>query len=68
MPVLRNFLKTLTPPAREHPGDWVQHPDYFVGKEALGKDDPVAATGFAWRTTSSLVFRRMSTNTGGLIP
>ena len=43
MPVLRNFLKTLTPPARERPGDWVQHPDYFVGKEALGKDDPVAA-------------------------
>jgi hypothetical protein len=43
MPVLRNLLKTLTPPARERPGDWVQHPEYFVGKEALGKDDLAAA-------------------------
>ena len=43
MPVLRNLLKTLTPPARERPDDWAQHPDYFVGKEALGKDDPAAA-------------------------
>ncbi len=43
MPVLRNFLKTITPPARERPGDWTQHPDYFVGKEALSKDDPRAA-------------------------
>jgi hypothetical protein len=43
MPVLRNLLKTLTPPARERPGDWVQHPDYFVAKEALAKDDPAEA-------------------------
>jgi hypothetical protein len=43
MPVLRNLLKTLTPPARERPGDWVQHPDYFVGKEALARDDAAAA-------------------------
>jgi len=43
MPVLRNFLKTLTPPARERAGDWVQHPDYFVAKEAIAKDDPAAA-------------------------
>ncbi|HZW88076.1 MAG TPA: hypothetical protein VFF12_03275 [Myxococcaceae bacterium] len=43
MPVLRNFLKTLTPPARERPGDWVQHPEYFVGKEALARDDAAAA-------------------------
>ena len=43
MPVLRNFLKTLTPPARERPGDWVQHPEYFVAKEALAKDDASAA-------------------------
>jgi hypothetical protein len=43
MPVLRNFLKTMTPPARERRGDWTQHPDYFVGKEALSKDEPGAA-------------------------
>ena len=43
MPVLRNFLKTITPPARERPGDWTQHPDYFVGREALSKDDAAAA-------------------------
>jgi len=43
MPVLRNLLKTLTPPARERPGEWVQHPDYFVGKEALARDDAAAA-------------------------
>ena len=43
MPVLRNFLKTLTPPARERAGDWVQHPDYFVGKDALARDDAAAA-------------------------
>lgn len=43
MSVLRNFLKTITPPARERPGDWIQHPDYFVGKEALAKDDAAAA-------------------------
>jgi hypothetical protein len=43
MPVLRNFLKTITPPARERAGDWVQHPDYFVGKEALAKDDTTGA-------------------------
>jgi hypothetical protein len=43
MPVLRNFLKTITPPARERAGDWVQHPDYFVGKEALAKDDAPGA-------------------------
>ena len=43
MPVLRNFLKTLTPPARERPGEWVQHPDYFVGMEALARDDAAAA-------------------------
>jgi len=41
--VLRNFLKTMTPPARERPGDWSQHPDYFVGKEALARDDAAAA-------------------------
>jgi hypothetical protein len=43
MPVLRNLLKTLTPPARERAGDWVQHPEYFVAKEALGRDDAAAA-------------------------
>ena len=43
MSVLRNFLKTLTPPARERPGDWVQHPEYFVAKEALGRNDAAAA-------------------------
>ena len=43
MPVLRKLLKTLTPPARERPGDWVQHPDYFVAKEALARDDAAAA-------------------------
>ena len=43
MPVLRNLLKTLTPPARERAGDWVQHPDYFIGKEALARDDAAAA-------------------------
>ena len=43
MPVLRNFLKTLTPPARERPGEWVQHPEYFAGKEALARDDAAAA-------------------------
>jgi hypothetical protein len=43
MPVLRKFLKSLTPPARERPGDWVQHPDYFVAKEALVRDDAAAA-------------------------
>src|SRR5215470_2890574 len=43
MPVLRNFLKSLTPPARERPGEWTQHPDYFVAKEALAKDDAAAA-------------------------
>ena len=43
MPVLRNLLRTITPPARERSGDWTQHPDYFLGKEALGKDDPAAA-------------------------
>ena len=43
MPVLRNLLKTMTPPARERPGDWTQHPDYFLGREALSKDDPAAA-------------------------
>jgi len=43
-PVLRNILKTLvTPPAKERPGDWTQHPDYFVGKEALAKDDAASA-------------------------
>lgn len=41
--MLRNFLKAITPPARERPGDWVQHPDYFVGKEALAKDDVAGA-------------------------
>ncbi|RPH69175.1 MAG: hypothetical protein EHM78_16255 [Myxococcaceae bacterium] len=41
--MLRNFLKAITPPARERPGDWVQHPDYFVGKEALAKDDAAGA-------------------------
>jgi hypothetical protein len=43
MPVLRNLLKTITPPARERAGDWVQHPDYFLGREALAKDDAAAA-------------------------
>jgi hypothetical protein len=43
MPVLRNFLKSVTPPTRERPGDWVQHPDYFVGTEALAKADAAAA-------------------------
>jgi hypothetical protein len=43
MPVLRNFLKTLTPPARERPDDWTQHPDYFLAKEALAKDDAATA-------------------------
>ena len=43
MPVLRNLLKGVTPPTRERPGDWVQHPDYFLGKEALAKDDAGAA-------------------------
>jgi len=43
MSVLRNILKTITPPAKERPGDWVQHPDYFVAKEALGKEDAAAA-------------------------
>jgi hypothetical protein len=43
MSVLRNFLKTLTPPARERPGDWVQHPEYFVGREALARNDAAAA-------------------------
>ncbi|HET9037474.1 MAG TPA: hypothetical protein VFN45_14780, partial [Myxococcaceae bacterium] len=43
MPVLRSLLKTITPPARERAGDWVQHPDYFLGKEALAKDDAAAA-------------------------
>jgi len=43
MPVLRNFLKSVTPPTRERPGDWVQHPDYFVGAEALAKNDATAA-------------------------
>jgi len=43
MPVLRNLLKTMTPPARERPGDWTQHPDYFVGKEALSGGDAAAA-------------------------
>jgi len=43
MPVLRNLLKTITPPARERAGDWVQHADYFLGKEALAKDDAAAA-------------------------
>lgn len=43
-PVLRNILKTLvTPPAKERPGDWTQHPDYFVGKEALANDDAASA-------------------------
>jgi hypothetical protein len=42
--VLRNILKTLvTPPAKERPGDWTQHPDYFVGKEALANDDAASA-------------------------
>ena len=43
MPVLRTLLKTITPPTRERPGDWTQHPDYFLGKEALGKDDAAGA-------------------------
>ena len=43
MSVLRNFLKTLTPPARERAGDWVQHPEYFVAKEALARNDAAAA-------------------------
>ncbi|HEY1905672.1 MAG TPA: hypothetical protein VGG91_06505 [Myxococcaceae bacterium] len=43
MPVLRNLLKSVTPPTRERPGDWVQHPDYFVGTEALAKNDATAA-------------------------
>jgi len=43
MPVLRNLLKTITPPARERLGGWSQHPDYFVGKEALSRDDAAAA-------------------------
>jgi hypothetical protein len=43
MPVLRNLLKSVTPPTRERPGDWVQHPDYFVGTEALAKNDVPAA-------------------------
>jgi hypothetical protein len=43
MSVLRNFLKTLTPPARDRPGDWVQHPEYFVAKEALARNDAAAA-------------------------
>src|SRR5215469_17137528 len=43
MDVLRKLLKTLTPPARERPGDWVQHPDYFVAKDALARDDAAAA-------------------------
>ena len=39
-----NILKTLvTPPAKERPGDWTQHPDYFVAKEALAKDDAASA-------------------------
>ncbi|HZJ54730.1 MAG TPA: hypothetical protein VFD38_11370 [Myxococcaceae bacterium] len=43
MPVLRNLLRTITPPARERAGDWVQHPDYFVAKEALTRDDASGA-------------------------
>src|SRR5262249_11063506 len=43
MPVLRNFLKSVTPPTRERPGDWVQHPDYFAGTEALAKNEPAVA-------------------------
>ncbi len=43
MPVLRNLLRTITPPARERPGDWTQHPAYFAGREALSKDDFAAA-------------------------
>lgn len=47
MPVLRNFLKTIVPPSaeRERPreGEWVQHPGYFAGKEALSRGDAAAA-------------------------
>jgi hypothetical protein len=43
MPVLRNLLKSVTPPTRERPGDWVQHTDYFVGTEALAKNDAAGA-------------------------
>jgi hypothetical protein len=43
MPVLRNLLKSVTPQTRERSGDWVQHADYFVGAEALAKDDAAAA-------------------------
>jgi hypothetical protein len=34
---------TPNPPARERPGDWTQHPQYFAGKEALAKNDAAAA-------------------------
>ncbi|MGZ3480166.1 MAG: hypothetical protein ACXU81_07435, partial [Myxococcaceae bacterium] len=42
--MLRNILKTfVTPPVKERPGDWTQHPDYFVAKEALANDDAATA-------------------------
>ena len=42
--MLRNFLKTVvTPPVKERSGEWIQHPDYFAGKEALARDDAAAA-------------------------
>ncbi len=42
--MLRNILKTLvTPPAKERPGDWAQHPDYFVAKDALASGDAATA-------------------------
>jgi len=43
--VLRNLLRSMTPnpPARERPGEWTQHPEYFAGKEALARNDAAAA-------------------------
>jgi hypothetical protein len=34
---------TPTPSARERPGEWTQHPEYFAGNEALARNDPAAA-------------------------
>src|ERR1700746_3711244 len=39
---------TPTPAARERPGDWTQHPQYFAAKEALARNDAAGArTAFA---------------------
>src|SRR5215470_5791385 len=39
------MLKAITPnpPARDRPGEWTQHPEYFAATEALGRNDAAGA-------------------------